>query len=170
MKEQAQTQLGAKPSNKPIEGGGAMHYLPDDRGIWWCSRLGDVSLCIYDYDEAYEQGVTHLVELTPFVRIHEKCDCLERFNDVRHNDGGWYHSIICLYQITPHIYIATHEDTREAFGAYELRYVVVYVGEEAVGKITLKEGEWAELLKEEEAERLLRCYQEDDNYSVYYEE
>ncbi len=145
-------------------------YYPDDRELWWCSRLGNVSLCVYGYEEAKEQGVDCLVELTPLIRIHEKCDCLEKFNDIRHNNGGWYHSIVCLYQITPHIYIATYENTREAFSADELRYVVVYVGGEAVGKITLKEGEWAELLKEEEKERLLRSYEEDDNYRVYYED
>jgi hypothetical protein len=145
-------------------------YYPDDRELWWSSRLGNVSLYVYDYEEAGEQGADCLRALTPILRIYEKCDCFERFNDIRHNDGGWYHRRIRVFRITPEIYIASYEDSREVFHASELRYVVVYINGEAVGKITLKEGEWAELLKREEAEKLIRSYEEDPNYSLYWEE
>jgi hypothetical protein len=166
--QQAQAQLGGEAQqNQTFEGGEAMQkYLPDDRELWWSSCLGNVSLYVYDYEE----GVDRFIELTPFVRIYEKCDCLERFNDIRHNDGGWYHRIIRVFKITPEIYIASYEDTRDTFYADELRYAVVYIGGDAIGKITLKEGEWAELLKREEAEKLIKSYEEDQNYRVYYEE
>jgi hypothetical protein len=144
-------------------------YYPDDRELWWSSRLGDISLYVYHYDTE-EQWVESLNNLTPIATIYERCDCWKRFGVVRHNDGGWYHDIIRLYQITPHIYLATHENTRDAFSASELRYVVIFVKGEPIGKLTLKEGEWAELLRKDEAESLLRSYQEDDNYRVYCED
>jgi hypothetical protein len=157
---QTQAQLGGETQQA---------YYPDDRELWWSSRLGDVSLYVYDYDTE-ERWVQSLNILTPKATICERCDCVERWGDVRHNDGGWYHSIIRLYQITPHIYVASHEDSRDAFSASELRNVVIFVKGEPVGKLTLKEGEWAELLRKDEAESLLRSYQEDDNFKVYYSE
>jgi hypothetical protein len=145
-------------------------YYPDDRELWWSSRLGNVSLYAYDYEEAKEEGVDCLVELAPFIRIYEKCDCIERFGTIYHNNGGWYHRIIRVFKITPNIFVASYEDTREAFHASELRFAVISVNGDIVGKITLKDGEWAELLKKEEMEKLIRDYEEDQNYSVYYEE
>jgi len=145
-------------------------YYPDDRELWWSSRLGSVNLVVYDYEEAKEEGVDCLIELVPLIRIYEKCDCTKRFNTIQHNDGGWYHRIIRVFKITPEIYIASYEDTRDIFYAGELRYAVVYVNGDAVGKIPLKEGEWAELLKREETEKLIKSYEEDQSYRVYYEE
>jgi len=143
-------------------------YYPDDRELWWSSRLGDISLYVYHTEE---QWMESLNSLTPIVTIYERCDCWRRCGDIRHNDGGRYHDIIRLYQITPHIYLATHENTRDAFSASELRYVVIFDKGKPIGKLsTLKEGEYAELLTKDEAESLLRSYQEDDNYRVYYED
>jgi hypothetical protein len=161
-----QAQLGGETQQKQAVGGA---YYPDDRELWWRSRLGNVSLYVYDYEEAKE-GVDCLVELTPFVRIYEKCDCMERFNNIQHNDGGWYHRIIRVFKITPKIYIASYEDTRDVFYASELRYAVVLVDGEPIGKIVLKEGEWCKLLREDEAEKLIRAYSEDKDYTVYYAE
>jgi hypothetical protein len=156
---QAQAQLGGETQQA---------YYPDDRGLWWSSRLGDVALYVYDYEEAKGLGVDCLAEPTPFIRIYEKCDCMERFNTIRHNDGGWYHRIIRLFRITPEIFIASYEDSRDVFYASELRYAVVLVNGERVGKVVLKEGEWCELLRKDEAEKLIRAYGEDEDYTVYY--
>ena len=133
----------------------------DDRELWWSSRLGNVSLLTWDYEEAKEYGVDCLGELAPIVKIYERCDCMERFNDVRHNDGGWYHRIIRVFKITPEIFVVSYEDSREPFYASELRFVVVSISGERVGKIVLKEGEWCELLRRDEVEKLIAAYEED---------
>jgi len=33
---------------------------------------------------------------------------------VKHNDGGHYHSVIRIYEITPCVFLAVYGDTREA--------------------------------------------------------
>jgi len=39
-----------------------------------------------------------------------------------------------------------------------------------MGKVVLKDGEWCKLLRKDEAEKLIRAYIEDENYTVYYTE
>jgi hypothetical protein len=150
-------------------GGETQQVYPDDRELWWSSRLGNVSLCVYDYEEAEEYGADCLRELVPIVKIYERCDCIERYNDIRHNDGGWYHRIIGIFKITPEIFVVSYEDSREPFYASELRFAVASVNGEQVGKIVLKEGEWCELLRKDEVERLIATYEENKSYRLYKE-
>jgi len=164
--EKLQTQ-----QTKAFKGGVAMTaehaYYPDDRELWWSSRLGIVSLCVYDYDEERAE-VEGLVELVPVVKIYEKCDCYELFGSVQHNNGGHYHRIVRVFRVTPEVWVVSYEDTREIFYASESRFAVVSINGEPVGKVVLKEGEWCELLRKDEAEKLISAYSEDENYTVYY--
>ncbi len=168
-KEQTLTQA---QQTKTLEGGETMkeltQYYPDDRELWWCSRLGNVNLVVYDYEEKSE--AEGLMGLVPFVQIHERCNCNELFGSVRHNDGGHYHQIIRVFRITPDVYVVSYENTRDAFYASECRFAVVSVNGEPIGKIVLKEGEWCELLRKDEAEKLINAYNEDEDYTVYYTE
>ncbi len=141
-------------------------YYPDDRELWWCSRLGNVSLYVYGYEEKVEG----LIKLVPFVQIYERCNCIELFGSIRHNDGGHYHRIIRVFRITPDIFVVSYEDSRDIFYASETRFAVVSVDGEPIGEIVLKEGEWCELLKKDEAEKLIKAYSEDKDYAVYYTE
>jgi hypothetical protein len=136
-------------------------YYPDERDYWWNSRLGVVRLYIED------EGVEGLDNLEPVVKIYERCNCYELFGSIQHNDGGNYHRIIRVFKITPEIWLVSYEDTREAFYASELRYAVISINGEPIGKVVLKEGEWCKLLRKDEVEKLIRTYSEDEDYTVY---
>jgi hypothetical protein len=135
--------------------------------MWWNAELGEVRLYTYDYEEA-DENIRYLINLKPVLIIRERCNC---DGQIRHFDGGNYHSVKRVFKITDEVYLLTHEDTREPFEASELRYVVLWFKDDVVGKVVLKTGEWAELITKEEVEELLKAYKEDKNYQVYtYEE
>ena len=150
---QQETQDGGEAMTNP--------YYPDERDYWWSSRLGVARLYIED------EGVEGLEDLVPVVKIYEKCDCYELFGSIQHNDGGHYHRIIRVFRITPEIWLVSYEDTRDVFYASELRYAVVSINGEPIGKVVLKEDEWCELLRKDEVEKLIRTYKEDEDYTVY---
>jgi hypothetical protein len=138
--------------------------------LWWDSRLKNVSLYAYDYEESKELGMDSLDELVQFVRICERCNC----EDIRHHNGGSYHKVIRIFQITEDVYAVSHENTREIFCASELRNVVIFIDKDTsrfpIGKITLKEGEYVRLITREEAEEIINNYERDPEYRVYWEE
>jgi hypothetical protein len=166
--------------NKPFEGGSAMFeckYEKDERE--YCDRgiLGNVSVRSFVYDEAYgEFGdedlakiIDGLPELEPFMELEEPCDCWEKYGDVKHNDGGNYHSRIRVYEITPCVYLAVYGDTREAFSVDEYKYMVVWVEDEPAGEVVAKTHDCCRLLKREELDEFVKGY-EQEGYSIYYHE
>jgi len=129
-----------------------------------------VKLEFYNHEEAYEYGITSLPTLEPIVEIREKCNCSEIYNEIKHVDGGNYHAVVKLFEVAPKEFIVSYGDTRELFDISERLYIVVKLNEEPVGYITLKSGEVAEVITAEEAEKLLRYYEEAEDYTVYYVE
>ena len=90
-----------------------------------------VKLYIYNHQEAFEYGITKMPYLEPVVEIREKCNCIELFGYIRHNDDGVYHTVIEVYEITPDEFVVCYRDTRELFDISEAVYVVVELdGEE----------------------------------------
>ncbi len=59
-----------------------------------------------------------------------------------------------LYEITPCVYLAVYEDTRESFSMDDFKYVVVYVDGRAVGLTVCKSQDCLRLLKREELDEL----------------
>jgi len=164
MERKEQVPNQTQQENQNQQGGDAMTkyaYYPDERQFWWNSRLGAVSLYVE------EEGVEGLEDLVPVVKIYERCDCYELFGSIQHNDGGHYHRIIRVFRITPEVWVVSYEDTRDVFYASELRYAVVSINGEPIGKVVLKEGEWCKLLRKDEVEKLIRTYREDEDYTVY---
>jgi hypothetical protein len=125
-----------------------------------------VKLDFYNHEEAYEYVITNLPNLEPVVEIIEKCNC-HVYGSVKHVDGGNYHSIVKLFEITPNEFIVCYGDTRELFDISERIYVVIQLNNEVIGYITLKAGEVAEVITKEEAEKLLKYYEETEDYTVY---
>jgi hypothetical protein len=125
-----------------------------------------VKLDFYNHEEAYEYGITNLPNLEPIVEIIEKCNCYVH-GSVKHVDGGNYHSIVKLFEITPNEFIVCYGDTRELFDISERIYVVIQLNNEVIGYITLKAGEVAEVITKEEAKKLLKYYEETEDYTVY---
>jgi hypothetical protein len=107
--------------------------------------------------------------LEPFMELEEPCDCWERYQDVKHNDGGNYHSRIRLYEISPCVYLAVYGDTREAFNVDEFKYMVVWIEDEPIGLVVAKTHDCCHLLKKEELEDFVKDYEE-EGYSIYYHE
>jgi hypothetical protein len=141
-----------------------------DQGV-----LGNVSVRSFVYDEVYgEFGdedlakiIDSLPELEPFMELEEPCDCWERYGEVKHNDGGNYHSRIRVYEITPCVYLAVYGDTREAFSVDEFKYMVVWIEDEPVGVVVAKAHDCCHLLKREELDEFVKGYEE-EGYSIYY--
>jgi hypothetical protein len=151
-------------------------YEKDDRA--YCDRgtLGNVSVRSFVYGEVYgEFGdenlaklIDSLVELEYEMVLEEPCDCLEKYDDVKHNDGGNYHSRIRIYEITPCVYLAIYGDTREAFSMDEFKYMVVWVEDQPEGVIVAKTHDCCHLLKREELDEFVKSY-EQEGYEVIYE-
>ena len=127
-----------------------------------------VRIYVFDHQEAYRYGITKLPELEASVEIVERCDCYETHGRIMHLNGGRYHAVIRLFEITPEEYVITYEDTREPFDVEELLYIVVELDNEEKGRITLKSGETAYVITKEEVEKLLKYYEETADYTVYY--
>jgi hypothetical protein len=151
-------------------------YEKDDRA--YCDRgtLGNVSVRSFVYGEVYgEFGdedlaklIDSLVELEYEMVLEEPCDCFEKYDDVKHNDGGNYHSRIRIYEITPCVYLAIYGDTREVFSMDEFKYMVVWVEDQPEGVIAAKTHDCCHLLKREELDEFVKSY-EQEGYEVIYE-
>jgi hypothetical protein len=157
------------------KGGEAMcKYEKDIREYCDHGTLGNVSVRSFSYSEVYEdKDLTELIDslsgLKPFMELEEPCDCWERYQDVKHNDGGNYHSRIRVYEISPCVYLAVFGDTREAFSDDEFKYMVVWVEDEPIGLVVAKTHDCCHLLKKEEVEEFVKGYEE-QGYSIYYNE
>jgi len=159
------------------QGGSAIEckYENDAREFCDHGKLGNVSVKSFVYNEVYgefgDEDLAKIIDSLPalehVILIEEPCDCWERFNDVRHNDGGHYHSVIRIYEITPCVYLAVYGDTREAFSMDEFKYMVVWVEDRPVGLVVAKTHDCCHLLKREELEDFVKGYEE-EGYSIYY--
>ena len=137
--------------------------------------LGNVSIKSFDFDDVYgefgDEDLAEMIDVLPVleyvVLVEEPCDCMQKYGDIKHNDGGNYHSIVRIYMITPCVYLAVHGDTRELFSADERKYIVVIVDGKPLGVIRAKSHDCCDLLKREELDEFIRNYEE-KGYSIYY--
>jgi hypothetical protein len=151
-------------------------YEVEEREYCNSGKLGNVYVEGFQHDDVYELGnvdeeirrvIDALPELGLVMELREPCNCYDEYGGSMHSDGGNYHSVIRVYEISPCVYLALHGDSREAFSLSDLKYFVVWVGGRAIGTITAKTYDCISLLKKEELETFLRDYEE-DGYSVYY--
>ena len=165
-------------SQQNQKGGSAMaecKYEKDERNYCDHGTLGNVSVRSFFYGDVYgefgDDGLAKMIDglasLEHVMLIEEDCDCWERYGEVKHNDGGNYHSRIKIYQITPCVYLAVYGDTREAFSMDEFKYMVVWVEDEPVGLVVAKTHDCCHLLKREELDGFVKGYEE-AGYSIYY--
>ena len=146
-------------------------YEKDEREYCDHGVLGNVYVrsfaCSDVYGEFGDEDLAKIIDNLPALEyailIEEPCDC----GDVRHNDGGNYHSRIRVYEITPCVYLAVYGDTREAFNVEEFKYIIVWVEDEPLGLVVAKIHDCCHLLKREELEEFVKGYEE-DGYSIYY--
>jgi len=160
------------------KGGSAMTECKYEKDVReYCDRgeLGNVYVESFSFDDVYglnrDEELTKIIDslpaLEPVIVLEEPCDCWERYGDVRHNDGGNYHSRVRVYEITPCVYLAVYGDTREAFSMDEFKYMVVWVEGKPVGLVVAKTHDCCKLLKREELEGFVKSYEE-EGYSVYF--
>jgi len=157
------------------KGGSAMECKYEKDVREYCDRgtLGNVSVRSFAYGDVYgefgDEDLAKIIDSLPALEhvmvLEEPCDCWERY-DVKHNDGGHYHSVIRIYEITPCVYLAVYGDTRESFSMDEFKYMVVWVGEEPLGLVVAKTHDCCHLLKREELEGFVKGYEE-EGYSIY---
>jgi hypothetical protein len=159
------------------KGGSAMECKYEKDVREYCDRgeLGNVSVRSFAYGDVYgefgDEDLAKIIDSLPALEhvmvLEEPCDCWERYGDVKHNDGGHYHSVIRIYKITPCVYLAVYGDTREAFSMDEFKYMVVWVEEEPLGLVVAKTHDCCKLLKREELEGFVKGYEE-EGYSIYF--
>jgi hypothetical protein len=150
-------------------------YEKDVRDCCDHGTLGNVSVRSFVYDDVYglngKEELARLIGSLPALEhvmvIEEPCDCWEKYGDIKHNDGGNYHSRIRVYEITPCVYLAVYGDTREPFSMDEFKYMVVWVEDEPVGLVVAKTHDCCHLLKRKELEGFVKGYEE-EGYSIYY--
>ncbi|MFZ8785645.1 hypothetical protein [Thermocrinis sp.] len=159
------------------QGGSAMfdcQYEKDDREYCDHGTLGNVSVKSFFYSEVYgefgDEDLAGLIDSLPELEyvmvLEEPCDCWERYGEVKHNDGGNYHSRIRVYEITPCVYLAVYGDTREVFSMDDYKYTVVWVEDQPVGVVVAKSHDCCHLLKREELDGFVKGYEE-EGYSIY---
>ncbi len=127
-----------------------------------------VKLYTFNHQEAFDYGITtEMYCLEPAIEIIEKCDCYERFGYIRHNNDGYYHTVIKLFRLDDDNYIVVYGDSRELFDISERVYVVIEADDREVGCITIKAGEVVEVVGKEKVRELLKYYEESEDYKVY---
>jgi len=162
------------------EGGSAMFECKYEKDVReYCDQgvLGNVSVKSFVYGEVYgefgDENLAKIIDSLPALEhvmlIEEPCDCWEKYGDVKHNDGGNYHSVIRIYEISPCVHLAVHGDTREAFSMDDYKYMIVWVEDEPVGVVVAKTHDCCHLLKREELDEFVKGY-EKEGYSIYYNE
>jgi len=150
-------------------------YDQDVREYCDHGTLGNVSVRSFRFDDVYgdlgDEDLAKIIDslpaLEPVIMLEEPCDCWEKFGHIMHNDGGNYHSVIRIYEITPCVYLVVYGDTREAFSMYEFKYMVVWVEGKPVGLVVAKTHDCCKLLKREELEGFVKSYEE-EGFSVYF--
>jgi len=101
--------------------------------------------------------------------IKERCDCFELYNSVMHNNGGNYHSVIVVYEIpNTDYYIFRYGNTRENFCNDEFHLWVILVNDEPKYSFLIRSDESYALYSKEKAVKLLKFYEEDENYYIDY--
>jgi len=150
-------------------------YERDEREYCDHGMLGNVSVRSFSYGDVYgEFGdedlaglIDSLAELECVMVVEEPCNCWD--GDIKHNDGGNYHSRIKIYEISPCVYLAVYGDTREAFSVDEFKYMIIWIEDEPVGVVVAKSHDCCQLLKREELSEFVNGYEE-EGYSIYYYE
>jgi hypothetical protein len=99
--------------------------------------------------------------------IKEKCDCWEIYGGPMCNNGGNYHSVIKVYEITDTDYLFVYGNTREFFVGDEY-YPIIIINEKPMYSLVIRDDESYELFDKEKAEKVIKSYAEDENYYIEY--
>jgi hypothetical protein len=150
-------------------------YVLNQRENWYEQKLGNVEVKCFQFDDVYglnkKDWLTELVDrlpvIEPFMEIKELCNCWEAYGSPMCNNGGNYHSVIQLYQITPCISLALFKDTRELFNVEELLYYIIEIDGEPKAVIVAKAFETIQLLKRSELTKFIKKYKKKRDYVVY---
>jgi hypothetical protein len=102
--------------------------------------------------------------------IKEECDCWETYGGPMCNNGGNYHSVIKVYEITDTDYLFVYGNTREDFVGDEYHGIIVLVDGKPVYSIAIRDDESYKLFDKDKAEKVIKSYAEDEKgkYYIYY--
>ncbi len=99
--------------------------------------------------------------------IQERCNCFELYGDIKHNNGGNYHSETRVYEVpNTNYYIFVHGNTREYFVGDQYEEMIVIVNGEPRYGFLLRDDEIVAVYNRKKAERIIKSYEEDENYYV----
>ncbi len=99
--------------------------------------------------------------------IQEKCDCYELYGETKHTDGGNYHAEIRVYEIPDtNYYVFVYGNTREYFVGDQYEEMIVVVNGKPKYGFLLREDESVAVYNRKKAERIIKSYEEDENYYV----
>ncbi len=100
--------------------------------------------------------------------IRERCNCWDLYGDIKHNDGGNYHSEIKVYEIPDGYYLFVYGNTREYFVGDEYYGYIILVDDKPSYSFVLRDDESYALYDEKKAESIIKSYEEDENYYIDY--
>jgi hypothetical protein len=105
------------------------------------------------------------LERVRVLTISEKCNCDPE--DIKHINGGNYHSEIRVYRISNY-YIFIYGNTRETFEGDQYYLWVVLIDGKAEYSFTIRSDESYAIYESQTAEKIIKSYEEDEDYYVYY--
>ncbi len=100
--------------------------------------------------------------------IRERCNCWDLYGDIKHNNGGNYHSEIRVYEIPEGYYLFVYGNTREYFVGDEYYGYIILVGGKPAYSFLLRDDESYALYDKKKAKRIIKSYEEDENYYIDY--
>ncbi len=121
--------------------------------------------------EFYIVGVNYedLPHLKEVLVIAEKCDCWEKYGGVMHNNGGNYHSEIRVFEIPDtEYYLFVYGNTREYFVGDEYEGFIILIDDKPAYSFLLRDDESYALYDKEKTKRIIKSYEEDENYCLEY--
>jgi hypothetical protein len=153
LTQQTQAQLGGEAQQKTLGGGKAMKKAR--------KQVEVATYSLYDCDE--------LGSLEKVCKIVEACDCYELYGSIKHNNGGNYHSVIEVWRIpNTNFYIFIYGSTRETFEGDDFYTYYILVDGKPMYCFTIRSDESYALYNGRKAKKIIRKYERDENFTVYY--
>mgnify|MGYP000556530532 CR=1 FL=1 len=114
-------------------------------------------------------NVEDLPEPKKVAVISEVCDCYDKYGGIMHINGGNYHSEIIVYEIPDtSYYLLKYGNTRETFEGDEYNGIIILINGKPAYGLLIRNDESYALYHKKKARKILKSYEEDENYYVVY--
>jgi hypothetical protein len=89
----------------------------------WRIRYVSYDVTASRHGERFWKRLGRLPEPEFMGELRERCSCLEHFDSIKHNNGGFYHGIWLVFRLDERHVLIVETNTRESFTPWEQGYI-----------------------------------------------